>query len=73
MKNHDFFSEVDWGEVGERRNEPPMREILEKHDIIKFRDPTGEEYMRKRVARKQHSDPREDKYELKLFEFRTSN
>ena len=55
--------------MAERRNEPPLKEIVEKNDFIKFRDPNAEEYMRKRVARQAQE---RDRYEFKLFEFRAS-
>lgn len=38
IKEHDFFKDVDWRAVEERKNSPPLKETIEKHDSITFRD-----------------------------------
>lgn len=69
IRTHDFFREVDWGKVERRENAPPLKELIEKHDYIKLRDPNTEVCARREVIKRKTlaSD-----YQLKLFEFRNS-
>lgn len=68
-KAHDFFRETDWSKVEARQNDPPLKEIIEKHDYIKFRDATAEKYIRREVNK---SKTLKDNYQIKLYEFRNS-
>jgi serine/threonine protein kinase len=69
IRTHDFFREVDWGKVERRENAPPLKELIEKHDYIKLRDPNTEVCVRREFIKRKTlaSD-----YQLKLYEFRNS-
>jgi serine/threonine protein kinase len=69
IREHDFFKEMSWTDVEARLNPPPLRDIIEKHDYITFRDATNEEYIRKEVAKHRAF---KDNYEIRLYEFRNS-
>jgi hypothetical protein len=45
---------VNWEQVKRRENDPPLKEIKNKKDIIKFRDPAAEQYFRKEFIKKNH-------------------
>ena len=54
LKNHPFFNGVNWVEVDERRNLPPLRSFLDNNDII-FRNPNDNPTKRSWISTKDNS------------------
>ena len=61
MRRHDFFKDIDWKQIEARKNDPPLKGILE-NQYIKFKD--AEEKNKRREFAK-HSVEKEN-YEIKL-------
>jgi serine/threonine protein kinase len=66
LQSHPFFKGVNWEDVEERRNEPPLRSFLDNNDII-FRNPNDNPNIRSLVSTKDSS------IKTNLFEFHNSD
>jgi serine/threonine protein kinase len=71
IKKHPFFRTVNWEDIKTRKNNPPLKEYVEKNDHIRFRDPTNDSENSHRVIK--FTGSKEDlQYKANLYEFRNS-